>query len=86
MSNNNAFWGKRYGYWEQARPKGQKDPFGMAFKVKSYGKVKMSNSGKASKNKGVSMSSKLARAAWAALSPDARYPVITYNWKGVRIS
>lgn len=86
MSNNNAFWGKRYGYYEQSTPKNMKEPFGMAFKVKSYGKVKASNSGKASKNKGVSMTSKLARAAWAALPPDSRYPVLYYNWKGVRIA
>lgn len=77
MSNNNQFWGQRFGAYSPFVPKGLKEPRGNVFNVKSYGKQKTSNSGKPNRDAGAARQSKIDKDKYLAfLNNGGQLPVI----------
>ncbi len=83
MSNNNAYWGQRFGYFDASKPKGAKEPFGNAFPTHSFG-ARSENRGVATKDK-ESPQAKRDREAYAAMVSEHGRPVHYYSSNGKRI-
>lgn len=49
MSNNNKFWGKRFGFFDPSIPKGQKEPFGNCMSLNGFGAKPRTNHGNPNK-------------------------------------
>lgn len=84
MSNNNKFWGKRFGSYNEFIPKGQKEPWGFVFPTAGYGS-KNSNSSKSVKTKDTPQAKADRKAYQDRVALEGK-PVLVYNWKGKRIA